>query len=466
MSAEPRLIVKDIALYEREVPFRKPFRFGAVTVEGASEAFIRVEIELENGRMAHGAAAELMVPKWFDKNPALSVADTETELRRSLHTARKLYLAQREPLTAFSLHAACIGEQMAACAAQDIPPLAASFGPAEMDKAVINALLRAQNTDVFSGLAANIAGLDCRLTPGLTNDAVAVFLSSRSPSGKVALRHTVGMLDPLTGPDGLGEIVLATGCRYLKIKLSGEPDPDLARLAAIDAVLRRLDIDYRATIDANEQYADFAALTALCGALGRDRALSSLRERLVYIEQPLPRETALSTPLNALAERFAFIIDESDADYGAFPQAKRLGYRGVSSKACKGIYKSLLNGARAAAWNAESGVQDYFISAEDLTCQAGLALQQDTALVAFHGIAHAERNGHHYGTGLENASEAEQAAFQVAHPDLYERTGGKTKLRIEGGAISTRSLACPGFASRAEPDWPSLKPLAGEAAAR
>jgi hypothetical protein len=173
----------------------------------------------------------------------------------------------------------------------------------------------------------------------------------------------------------------------------------------------------------------------------------------------LPRERALETPLGALAERFAFIIDESDGDYGAFPEARQLGYRGISSKACKGIYKSLLNGARAMAWNAE-GRAHYFISAEDLTCQAGLAVQQDTALVAFHGIAHAERNGHHYVEGFARAPAAEQESFASAHPDLYRRGDDAIRLRIENGAISTRSLGCIGFAAAAEPDWPSLKPLA------
>jgi len=59
----------------------------------------------------------------------------------------------------------------------------------------------------------------------------------------------------------------------------------------------------------------------------------------------------------------------------------------------KGYFKALLNGARSAQWN-RAGEQT-FIAAEDLSCQPGLALQQDTALVTFLGIGHAERNGHH-----------------------------------------------------------------------
>ena len=48
-------------------------------------------------------------------------------------------------------------------------------------------------------------------------------------------------------------------------------------------------------------------------------------------------------------------IDESDADIGVFPRARALGYRGISSKSCKGFSRALLNRARVARWNAEEG---------------------------------------------------------------------------------------------------------------
>jgi hypothetical protein len=458
MPPAPRLTVRDIALYERETPFRKPFRFGAVTIERASQAFVRVEIALEDGRTACGETAELMVPKWFDKNPALSTGETVNELRRSLIIARENYFAPQVPLTAFGLHAAVYGEQISRCAAERIPPLAAAFGLAEIDKAILDGLLRAYDIDVFRGLAANIIGLDARLTPDIDDTLIRQFLSSREPLGRVAVRHTIGILDVLTGPGGLGDITAAYGCRYFKIKLGGDPEADGARLAAIHAELARLGVDFRVTVDANEQYGDLTSLAALCHVLTTQPGLAGIAERLLYIEQPLPRELTLATPLGALAGNFAFIIDEADDSYEAFPAARRLGYSGVSSKACKGLYKSLLNGTRVMATNTENGAA--FISAEDLTCQAGLALQQDTALIAFHGIPHAERNSHHYADGFAGAPAAEQAAFAEAHPDLYRPSGtGTSRLIIENGAISTRSLACPGFASAAAPEWSSMNPL-------
>jgi len=55
---------------------------------------------------------------------------------------------------------------------------------------------------------------------------------------------------------------------------------------------------------------------------------------------------------------------------------------------------------------------------------------------------------------------SEQEAFLNAHPDLYERSHGVVRLRISAGAISMKSLECPGFASGALPDWSSMKEMA------
>jgi hypothetical protein len=148
------------------------------------------------------------------------------------------------------------------------------------------------------------------------------------------------------------------------------------------------------------------------------------------------------------------IIDESDDSLEAFPRAKALGYRGVSSKTCKGIYKSLINAARCAEWG-----PDYFMTGEDLTIQAGVALQQDLALVSQLGLTHVERNGHHYVNGMAGLPEAEQQGFLKAHPDLYEQSHGAVRLKISKGMIATKSLRCAGYASAAMPDWTAMKEM-------
>src|ERR1700687_2465123 len=64
--------ILEIKLFERGVVLRLPFRFGVVTLTACPQVFAKVRIRAENGREEEGAAAELLAPKWFDKNLALS----------------------------------------------------------------------------------------------------------------------------------------------------------------------------------------------------------------------------------------------------------------------------------------------------------------------------------------------------------------------------------------------------------
>jgi len=160
-------------------------------------------------------------------------------------------------------------------------------------------------------------------------------------------------------------------------------------------------------------------------------------ERLSHVEQPVAREKTLDArfaPGRALAARVALVIDEADGGALAFPRAAALGYRGVSAKNCKGLFRSLANAALVAARGAASGL---FLCAEDLTTLPVLALQQDLATVATLGLPHVERNGHHYFRGLAHLPPDEARDALAANPDLYDSSG----LRVEAGRIAISSLA-------------------------
>jgi len=141
------------------------------------------------------------------------------------------------------------------------------------------------------------------------------------------------------------------------------------------------------------------------------------------------------------------IIDESDADLDAFPRAVESGYRGVSSKQCKGLYKSLINKGRCVKWNRRAGFEKLFISGEDLTTQGGTAIQQDLALASILGITHLERNGHHYVRGMSGESRQVQERCLLKYPGLYVEDKDCVRLDIREGKLDIRSLDCPGFAS-------------------
>ncbi|MGK9233371.1 mandelate racemase [Inquilinus limosus] len=464
MSA-PRLRVVEARLYERPVRFRLPFRFGAATVTGAPQAFLRLTVETADGRRAEGQSAELMVPKWFDKDPALTEAQNFDQLRRSLAIARPFYL-EAAPAPAFALSAAIEERQHAACAAEGLGGLIASFGLALFDRAVIDALCRIDGIDAVTAVRANRIGLTAATAPDLGDFDLDRFLAGLSPADHIHARHTVGLADPITTaeirerledglPQSLEQAIAAYGHTHFKLKLSGQADSDLDRLRRIAAVLDRLP-DYRVTLDGNETFAEAGPVAEFWDRLKADPALARLRAAVLFLEQPIARARALAEPIHTLAERIPVEIDESDAGIDVFPRARALGYRGVSSKSCKGFHRSLLNRARIAKWSAEDGGR-YFLSAEDLTTQGGVALQQDLVLAALGGTGHVERNGHHYVDGMAGAPAAEQRAFLSAHPDLYAETGGRARLAIRGGRLAIGSvLAAHGLGTALTPDWSAM----------
>jgi hypothetical protein len=439
-----KLKVLALELFERDVRLRMPFRFGVVTLTESPQAFVRARIRTEDGREEEGAAAELLAPKWFDKNPALSNEDNYEQLRASLRTARERYLAHG-PETAWRHSSPGTG-------------LVENYGPALVDRAVLDALLRALGLSFYKAIQQNIVGAE-----PFEGIDLPSFFAGLKPTWKIAARHTVGLVDPITAldirqrvddglPETLEEVVARYGHRWFKLKVGGNADTDVERLAAIASVLDHIVEPYHVSLDGNEQYEDMAGVAELWRRMKTDPRLARLVASIAFIEQPVKRTAALQRPVEGIEK--PVIIDESDDSLDAFPRAKALGYKGVSSKTCKGIYKSLINGARCAAWGGE-----YFMTGEDLTIQPGLALQQDLALVSLLGLTHLERNGHHYVNGMADLPRAEQQAFLTAHPDLYEQSHGAVRVRIEGGMLSIDSLDCPGYASRALPDWNSMKEM-------
>jgi hypothetical protein len=313
----------------------------------------------------------------------------------------------------------------------------------------------------------NLVGIaPAELAPELAGFDIDAFLARLQPAARIAARHTVGLVDAIVGhprqvndglPESVEEAIAAYGHTWFKLKVGGKLEDDVARLREIAAVLDASGVAYRASLDGNEQYDDLDALVALWRRMQAEPKLARLVGAIAFIEQPINRKHALERDVSAVSRITPVIIDESDADLDAFPRARSLGYSGVSSKLCKGLYKSILNAARCALWS--TAEQRYFMTAEDLTTQAGLAVQQDLALVNLLGMTHVERNGHHYVNGMAGASAAEQSRFLAAHPDLYERAHGAVRLRIRGGELAIGSLDCPGFASGAEPDWSGLAPM-------
>lgn len=473
----PCFTVAAVECFERPVTLRLPFRFGSATVHAAPQAFVRARVRDAQGRSAEGWAAELMIPKWFDKDPSRDNARNVADLRASLAAAAAAYASDAAPDTPFGHAARHYRPLLAAGEHAGRNALTSSYGPALVDRALLDAAGQLVDGSFAQLVRTNAIGLDARLTGDLAAVDLAAFLATLHPADSLAARHTVGLVDPLTDDDAAPEvyddlpvtlmaIITRYGHRDFKLKLRGRVDEDIARLVHIAALLDALPA-YRVTLDGNEQFASVEDVRRLVVALRGTPALARLAASVRYLEQPLPRDLTGTTDVHDLARDLPLLVDEADGTLEAFPAARARGYAGVSSKSCKGVYKSLLNAARVSHWNRTQPAAHAFLSAEDLTCQAGLAVQQDLALVALLGLRDVERNGHHYVDGFagQHASASERAEFLAAHPDLYRPAGANVRLAITDGRVAIASLQRAGFASGVAPDEATLAPLAAPRAA-
>lgn len=467
MSNSARLKLISVDCFEQPFKLRLPFRFGSVTHTHGRQAIVRARIRLTDGRDGEGFAAEALGAKWFDKNPALSDEQNLHQLRCALQQAITIYRDQA-PASAFDLFARCYRDHLQSCAALELPALVASFGPALLDRAILDALCRIEGVSFWRAMRSNLVGFcPALVAPDLADLDADAFLASLTPLLQVQARHTVGLVDPITAvdqspgsrvddglPETLHEVLSYYGNRYFKLKVSGQLQADLQRLRAIAAVLDTMSLPYYVSLDGNEQYEDAQQVTQLWQAIAGEPKLQRLAASTLFIEQPIKRANALSQSVAELARVKPVIIDESDGDLDAFVQARALGYRGVSSKACKGFYKSLINLARCRRWNTQDGAASsnaYFMSGEDLTTQAGISVQQDLALVSLLGISHVERNGHHFIDGFGDRPRPEAQSFLQAHPDLYRLDRGRVRLSIVAGSLRLGSLECAGFGTALTP---------------
>jgi hypothetical protein len=468
----PRLALVEVE--RREWPFRLrlPFRFGVITVTQGRQAVVRARIRLEDGREGWGLAAETLAAKWFDKDPRWSDAQNEDQLRRALEIATEASLAAGAN-TAFGHFADTWAPVTEAAGAEGLNPLVASYGRALLDRAMLDALLKLHGASFFAGMRANLGGLAPHpVAPDLAGFDLGAMLAGLAPLTRVHARHTVGLVDPITAadqsdrvgdglPETLEEVAGTYRHRYWKLKVGGNIAADVERLSRIASVLDRLHGGYHASLDGNEQYEDAEGALALWRAIEAEPRLSRLCASILYIEQPVKRARALETGMQALAAARPVIIDESDGPLDAFVTGRALGYAGVSSKACKGVWRSFLNLARCRAWNAEEGRERHFMSAEDLTTLAGVCVQQDLALIAALGLTHVERNGHHFVDGFNGRPKAEAVRFMEAHPGLYADTPRGPRLAIREGMLELSSLDTPGLGATLEPDLAAMEAMPG-----
>jgi hypothetical protein len=444
-----------VDLAEVQCRTRVPFRFGAVTLQQAPLLHLRVCVESVDGRRATGAAADLLVPKWFRKDPDRSAEQDQEDLRQSVRDAAQITLDDDTPRRVFDLWWRAYARMVDTLPDEAPDRLVRGFGCALLERALIDAACRLARKTFWSALHNDLFGIQLgRLHPELDGTAVPDVLPAR-PRTSFLVRHTVGMLDPLRDEDAtdapddglprsLSGYLRQDGVRWLKVKVGAGLDQDRRRLLEIAGLCRELDADVSFTLDGNEQFGSLTQLAELLDAVAAEPLGASLLQRLRFVEQPLSRQDTLRSEANAGIERVTarapLVLDEADVDLSAFPRALALGWRGCSVKNCKGVFRALTN----RAWIARQA-PDAFQTAEDLTNLPLLPLQQDLTTMSALDLEHVERNGHHYFHGLGHLPPtATEAALRV-HADLYRKSAAGAELCIENGAIRADSLLGPGY---------------------
>ena len=441
-----RLRVRDVDVYLRRVRTRIPFRYGKAEVTGQPYAHLRVRCEPE----ATGVSAAALPPLWFDKRAGLTHEDTIRDLLRSIAIAADVYRAASDG-GAWTLHHSCEPEARRRAAAEGMNNLTAGFGVALLDAALIDASCRLAGKTFHEGLREDLFG---------QGSYFGAIVPTR-PLTRIAVRHTVGLSDPITPedvpaplrdglPESLQEVIRTYKVRWFKIKLSGDVTASLDRLRRIAEVLDHEAGDYEVTIDGNEQFHDMAEVADLAKKIRTRAWLENLWDRTAWIEQPVERSMSLKPEVTAALRQIpkSVIIDESDDNDAAVDLALSLGYRGISAKNCKGVFRTLHSYRRVQEKKA-------VLSSEDLMNIPVVPLHQDLCVAAALGIPHSERNGHHYIRAFDYFSPKEREQAVKEFPELYE--AGRPTVKVEGGVMDVRGINAVGFGVRSEPDWDSLE---------
>lgn len=473
-SMAEAVALKGTRFYMRNVRTRMPFQYGAATLVSVPILHVGVTAELGDSTPARGWAADILPPKWFDKDPAKEYGENVADLIAMARAAEKAYgEASLRPRSLFAVWRDGYEATQEAGRAAGLNQLTAGHGSSLFERALIDAIGRARGLPYHQLLRRDALGIDLSALHGRLRGTSISRAVPEKPLESAAVRHTVGMADPIRTSeipaderldDGLPQALeeyIGQGIRYLKIKLGGVLDSDLGRLRQIAEVLGE-DREFSVSLDGNEQYEHPDEVLELVRGMRGDRRLRRLYESVIYIEQPLDRSRALDGDLaesiRALSGFKPVVIDESDDAIDSFARAAEIGYTGVSAKNCKGLIKAIANRALTLKLSADSGAP-FMMTAEDLMNLPVVPLQQDLAQVAALGIDHVERNGHHYVRGLDHLSEAERTGCEQVHSGLYRRDGGMTRLDCRGGRIDLRSLQVPGLGVGVRVDRETMVPL-------
>ena len=306
---------------------------------------------------------------------------------------------------------------------------------------------------MFSGLGENIAGLDARLTPDL-DDAIIARISceaasrwTRSWSGTpsawtiriddASRRFTRKPAAAISSSSCRGDPAADTAARLIWIGDARCGRHRLSRHARCQRAICQISLRW-------PRSASGSSATPRCERL---RATAALY-RAADAARPDIRQRRSANS----AKRFAVIVDEAESDYDTFPKARGARLSRHFLESLQGHLQVGRSTARARRkWTRGRRAMLHCRRRPHLSGRPCRAAGYRAAR-RFHGIAHAERNGHHYVDGFAATPADEVAGVSGARIPISTRSdGGKVRLAIHDGALTIGSLTQVGFASGVDP---------------
>ena len=451
-----RFTLSSFEFFVRHTRTRFPFRYGIASMTEVPHLFVRTTVKV-TGKSSFGLSAEGLPPKWFTKNPATTFDQDLPEMLQVIsHAAKLAARVAHEPLSFFDFWRELSREQSAWADARHTAPLLANLGVSLIERAALDGFCRIAGEPLHRMIAANRLGLRLGEIYSDLGSAQPRDLLPAAPLSSCFVRHTVGLGDWLSPadipaservddglPQDLESSIREYGLRYFKVKLFADPERDLTRLRELSRLLKPATGECFVTLDGNENFKNFGAFRDFWQKAAAEPALRELWRRILFVEQPVHRDRALSddpgAALRGWPDRPPLVIDESDGALGDLPRALALGYVGTSHKNCKGIVKGIANACllEKRRRNGEA----VLLTGEDLCNLGPVPLLQDLAMMALLGVEHVERNGHHYYRGLSLWPKDWQDTTLETHDDLYRRhRDGFACLQIREGRVALSSV--------------------------
>lgn len=315
------------------VPFAIPLHLSSGPISELTEARVRVTVERRDGRTATGLGSVLLSYPW--------AGGTDTAMRSAVgHLAHlAATLGYGDPLE--------LGTRLTLSrpALPELPRLAAEVALGPVDQAIHDAWARAAGHSAYHMYTAEFLAHD--LSAYLGTDFAGRWPAewlARSPRQRLPVQYVLGVDEPASNAEGRG---------WIKVKLAGSVDTDLARVRAVAAPGRSL------SLDPNEAYTGVADLRRLLESIDP--------ESVLYVEQPVPRGEPGPGPA-----RIPVLADEGLPDPSNLDELA--GWDGIVVKTCRGQTAALLG----YCWARHRG---RFVVQQDLT-HVGPALAHAAAFAA------------------------------------------------------------------------------------